>query len=104
MKAMEEKKTAQLRAMQERLSQHNTHVVEAKNKFSRETGEKIQQKMQLAEKNREEQLRQQLEKLKTHESRIEQVRINKLNRSVSEDKENSDTSINDSKNEVKSPQ
>ncbi|XP_071119749.1 stathmin-like isoform X4 [Haliotis cracherodii] len=80
MEISKENRELQIKALQERLREHASHikeVCEASESMGKMSEEKILVKMETALKNREEQLKALQERLQEHERRIEEVRKNK---------------------------
>jgi len=74
----------------ERVHDATQRVQELNSSFTKETEKKLMEKMVAQEENRKAQLKALHERLSEHESHAEKVRMNKLNRSVSDEKENAD--------------
>jgi stathmin len=72
----------------ERVQDASHRVQELNSSFSKETERKLQEKMEVQEENKKAQIKALQDRLSQQESRAEKVRLNKMNRSVSEDKEN----------------
>jgi len=75
----------------ERIQDANQRAQELNTSFSKETEKKLQEKMEAMEENKKAQLKAIQDRLNEHESHAEKVRLNKLNRATSEDKENGET-------------
>jgi len=74
----------------ERLQDATQRVQELNSSFTKETEKKLMEKMATQEEKRKAQLNALQQRLSEHESHAEQVRMKKLNKSVSDEKENSD--------------
>jgi len=72
----------------ERLVDVTQRVQELRTSFCSETEKRLQEKMEAQEEKKKAQLQALQDRLSEHESHAEKVRLNKLNRSMSENKEN----------------
>jgi len=75
----------------ERVQETTLRAQELNSSFSKEAEKKLQEKMEAQQEKRAAQLKAMQERLEQHESHAEKVRLNKVTRSTSDDKENGET-------------